>query len=245
MSTLSYHIVLLSGGVGSRMGATTPKQFLDLAGQPVLVRCLRSFVDQGLQRPFVLVAHPEHAETSQRLAGQVLAPADLIIVPGGASRHDSTLHGIQALPGWSTNLPDQDVILIHDVARPLISAAELARLKGVFAADPACQIASLAGAMHETIVQASGVPGVVQHSLNRDRVATIKTPQAIRVACLRRLLASHPHPTAELQFTDLLTWGEAGGVAGQLVEAGPTNLKITHAEDLPLLAMLQKHYSGA
>lgn len=219
------------------MGANLPKQFLELGQATILAHCLRSFKNQGLQEPFILVAHRDSIAKSRQIGSIELSATAIQLVEGGPTRHASTLNGLRAiLPGLMNN----DVILIHDVARPLISTAEIDRLKNTFLKNPACEIASLAGSMPETIVQASGVPGLLEASLDRDRIATIKTPQAVRVSALHNMLEIKPDGT----FTDLLTWGEACQKQGYLVQAGPTNLKITRAEDLPMIEMLRKQYCG-
>lgn len=250
------HFLLLSGGTGSRMGAGRPKQFLQLGNRPVLRHSLDTFLawtpkDPSVQRALCVVVAPvDHRDETTHLLAQIAGLRVILsepdsgeatgrvaeksesvarIVDGGADRHQSTLRGLRAL---APNMSDGDAVFIHDAARPLIEAGELDALSRAVFADGSCGIASLAGPVTETIVKGKSLPGAFEHSVDRGEYFAIKTPQALSTAVLRRLEAITGN------FTDLLTWGEAAGICGELVPAGPRNIKLTHAADLPYLESL-------
>src|SRR5438128_3646142 len=108
------HALVLAGGGGTRFGTDVPKQFLRLAGEPILLRTLRTLGQAGLDQ-LVVVAHANwlsEAEELVRLANP--APRATVVV-GGETRNESALNGLGALQA----APD-DVVLIHDAVRPLL-----------------------------------------------------------------------------------------------------------------------------
>lgn len=215
------HIILLSGGSGSRMGAAEPKQFLKLGGIEVICHSARTLQKWSQDGELVCVAPPEWMEKTRTLLG-----SDWRVVSGGDTRHKSTLCGISALKAPAPG----DVIYIHDAARPLITAAELNRLHESFAAHPGMPISSLAGPVHETIARIDGdaFAGIVP----RDELRAVKTPQAFRYSAWAALSGC----TGE--FTDLLSWAARAGLPAVLAEAGPANIKMTTQADLKQLEAL-------
>jgi len=226
---MALHCIVLSGGTGSRLGLEIPKQFLEIAGEPLLSRSFRSLLAWNRNGNFVCVAHPDFIEQSR----SVLAPLcdefqiTITFVAGGTSRHASTLCGIDAI---QPSVADDDLILIHDGARPLLTKDELDRLVDAFD-DPAVGIASLASPITDTVVRGRGLPGVMIERLDRSELFSIKTPQAFRASLLASLLGV---PESE-RLTDLLSWGEEAGILGTLVRAGDGNIKLTHRSDIALI----------
>src|SRR6185436_19556063 len=109
------HALVLAGGSGDRFGAEMPKQFVRLAGEPILLRSIRAIAGAGIDQ-VVVVTHPSWLEETRTL----LADADLGIEPrivaGGATRNESTRNGLAAL----TDAADDDIVVIHDAVRPLV-----------------------------------------------------------------------------------------------------------------------------
>ena len=223
------------------MGAGRPKQFLELDGRPVLDYSLERFHRQDFGGLLCVVAPANYIEETTQLVIPRVQSAQL--VPGGADRHRSTLAGLQKI--WQSvdvAASADDLILIHDVARPLVQADELDRLLAAFHADPGVELASLAAPATETLVRGSGLPARLRETVDRSEFFAVKTPQAARLGVLHRRAAAEADPPA---YTDLLTWGAAHGIRGLLVEAGPLNHKLTHAADLAWLSSLrQRDWSG-
>ncbi len=228
------HTVVLSGGVGARMGAGKPKQFLPLAGRPVLLHSLDLFAALEPDRSIVLVCPANYIEETRILLAETSYRMRVELVAGGADRHGSTLAGLEAVLDHAGDQAD-DLVLIHDAARPLIERKEVERLIQAFADDSDLQLASLAAPISETIVEAGALPGPLSRTADRSRFFAVKTPQAARAAVLRRMRDRDSTAAAARRpaYTDLLTWGEAHGIQGGLVPAGPRNHKLTHPDDLP------------
>ena len=230
------HFVLLAGGSGSRVGAETPKQVLPLGERPVLAYSLETFLNWGRLGNLVLVSRPDIISRTELLARDIQdrnqrQEVTLSVVGGGATRHSSTLNGVlKAREGAS----DEDLIFIHDAARPFIDYDELNALANSLRDNPDFNIASLAASVTETVVEGEGLPGAMVQRLERSRVFAVKTPQAVRVAALERLLSQEEDES----FTDLLSWGAGANMPGYLVEAGPANQKLTTPEDYRRMRIL-------
>ncbi|HYJ79780.1 MAG TPA: 2-C-methyl-D-erythritol 4-phosphate cytidylyltransferase, partial [Longimicrobiaceae bacterium] len=110
--------MVVAGGAGRRLGGEVRKQFLLLGGVPVLLRALRPFLDHPRIRQVVVVLPPSDMERPPPW----LAGLALTIVAGGAERGDSVWNGLQEVA------EDVDRVLIHDGARPLVSAAVIDRV---------------------------------------------------------------------------------------------------------------------
>ena len=106
-------VVVVAAGQGSRVGGEVPKQFLPLAGVPILLRALRPFASHPEVARVVVVLAPVHAERPPEFIGP-LASSGLTIVAGGRERSDSVAAGLRALPS------DCAIVLVHDGARPFV-----------------------------------------------------------------------------------------------------------------------------
>jgi len=219
---MTVHRILLSGGTGKRVGAAVPKQFLQLAGVPVLCHSARTLRDWSLPGEFVVVAPEEHIDQTR----QCLQSIECRITSGGETRHESTLAGIAMI---RNEIANGDLILIHDAARPLITRIELDRLyQAMQNAEYAAS--SLVGPVSETIVRVqSGEPPLFDRIVPRGELRAVKTPQIFRAKFLDQMLG------ARGEFTDLLSWIGAAGLDAILVPCESSNIKLTSPEDLPLL----------
>lgn len=115
------HALVLAGGSGDRFGPEMPKQFVRLAGEPILLRTIRAVVSAGIDR-LVVVTHPNWlAETEELVAGAGLS-VPVSIVPGGMTRNESTRNGLASL-----DADDEDIVLVHDAVRPLVPVEVILR----------------------------------------------------------------------------------------------------------------------
>ena len=111
---MQVHAIVLAGGDGNRFGGEMPKQFVRLAGDPILLRTLRALAAAPIDR-LIIVSHPGWvAETEALVAGARLS-IPVAVVPGGVTRNESTRNGLLALEA-----DDDDVVLVHDAVRPLL-----------------------------------------------------------------------------------------------------------------------------
>jgi len=233
------HFILLSGGSGSRMQMSVPKQFLLLGAKQVILYSAEVFSTWKRRGSFICVANPEYINETETALKSVRISSEkssnyFQIVPGGKNRHESTLAGINAL---KDSLGSDDLLFFHDAARPLLLENELERLFTAFQTDQNIEIASLVSPVTETLVMANSLPGTMTQSLDRNQIYSVKTPQVLKSSSLHKFLSS----SDKSEFTDLLTWGEASGIPGYLVRAENDNIKLTNISDLEVMnAILEK-----
>lgn len=204
--------ILVAAGSGSRFGADTPKQFLPLAGKPVLRHAAETLATQvALLQP---VGDP--AAVDAALAGLDHLPT----VPGGATRQDSVRAGLEAL---APHAPD--IVLVHDAARPCIPDGTvpvlLAALEHAAGAIPALPVADTLKRVRQ---------GVITETVPRDGLYRAQTPQAFRFPVL---LAAHRAGIAGA--TDDASLLEAAGATVAVVLGAEDNIKLTYPEDLARL----------
>jgi 2-C-methyl-D-erythritol 4-phosphate cytidylyltransferase / 2-C-methyl-D-erythritol 2,4-cyclodiphosphate synthase len=205
--------ILVAAGSGSRFGAETPKQFLRLAGKPVI----RYSAETLGQHVDALQPVGDAALISDALAGLVHLPP----VAGGATRQTSVRLGLEALAPLAP-----DLVLVHDAARPMIPAgtipALLAALETMPGAIPALPVADTLKRVEE---------GRITATVSRDALYRAQTPQAFRFLVL---LAAH-RAGVEGSATDDASLLEAAGEPVAIVPGSEDNIKLTYAEDLARL----------
>jgi 2-C-methyl-D-erythritol 4-phosphate cytidylyltransferase len=184
-----------------------PKAFVALAGRPMV----------------------EWSEDALRTAGLSwvrVVPQGFEGVPGGATRSQSVLNGLAALP------PDCDVVVVHDAARPLVPHALFgATVEALKEAD--CAVAA---ARVTDTVKVAGADGAVVETLDRSRLWAIQTPQAFRRAALERALDCDAAMLA--RATDDAWLVEQAGGRVRIVESTPENFKVTTPHDLKVAGLL-------
>ncbi len=201
--------ILVAAGSGTRFGAGPAKQFLSIAGRPVIRWAADALA------PYVSLLQPVGEAAA---IGQALSGLDhLAVVPGGATRQDSVRAGLDAL---APHAPD--VVLVHDAARPLVPPgtvpALLAALRTHRGAIPAVPVA-------DTLKRAAG--GVIEATVAREHLYRAQTPQAFDFTTLLDLHRRQAGPAA----TDDAWLLERAGLAVALVAGHEENIKLTYAED--------------
>ena len=217
MSQSRHFALIPAAGVGARMGADCPKQYLPLAGQPMLRHTVAAFLNSPLIAHTFVVVSADDAYVDQAL--DELAGVTLLRC-GGATRKDSVLNGLQAL---RERLAADDWVLVHDAARPGLTPALIEKL--VSAIGDSAVGGLLALPVVDTVKRVEA--GRVQ-TVPRDGLWLAQTPQMFRYAVLERALRT----VAEV--TDEASAIEAIGLTPQLVEGHPCNLKVTQAADIAL-----------
>jgi 2-C-methyl-D-erythritol 4-phosphate cytidylyltransferase / 2-C-methyl-D-erythritol 2,4-cyclodiphosphate synthase len=214
--------IIAAGGRGQRLGAAEPKQLLDVGGRPILERSVTAFLQHPsvdevvVALPQELVRNPPSYLLLDAAAGR-RSGTPLRIVAGGARRQDSVANAFRAAATQS------DVIVIHDAARPFVSADLIARTIAA-AGESGAALAALPA--RDTVKQASG--RFVDATLPRDTIFLAQTPQAFRRSVLADALALADDATDEAALA------ERAGHQVELVEGEASNIKITTAEDLPI-----------
>lgn len=220
-------VIIPAAGFGTRMESDLPKQFLQLAGEPILVRTLRVFLKHPLVRTVVVSLPAEHLESGKQ---QILSyfgglQQQLIFTPGGDTRQQSVQNGLKVLPAAI------DSVLVHDGARPMVTAEVIDRcIAGIQAHGAVISAVPVKDTLKE--VSGSSITGTV----DRSRLWQAQTPQAMQRKLLDRAY-KHAEATGFIG-TDEASLLEHAGIAVSVVTGSETNIKITRPDDLGIASGL-------
>lgn len=221
--------IIAAGGSGSRIGGEVPKQFLALNGTPILALTVSRFLQLDNLRNVIVVVPAEHREAAAALLCNLVPAGDanrLVLVNGGATRQESVRAGLTAVP------PGTATVLVHDGARPFVSAEIIERCLQA-AEQNGAAIAAIR--VRDTLKQ-SGDDQLVRATIERSGLWQAQTPQAARVDLLRRAYSRADQDG--FQGTDEASLLEHAGIPVAIVEGSERNFKITRPDDLSLAAAL-------
>jgi 2-C-methyl-D-erythritol 4-phosphate cytidylyltransferase len=223
--TARYIALIPAAGVGARMAAASPKQYLPLLGKPMLQHTAEAFAASELVAHTYIVVSPDDGY----IGAIALPPRVTVLRCGGATRMDSILNGLRALAG---QVAEQDMVLVHDAARPGLTPALIRKLIEEVGSNPAGGLLALP--VVDTVKTTRG--GQVQ-TTPRDGLWLAQTPQMFSYGLLLRALGSATDPKA---ITDDASAVEMLGLSPQLVEGHPRNLKVTLPSDIRIAEMYLK-----
>ena len=225
------HFALIpAAGIGARMGAGCPKQYMPLAGKPMLVHVLDTFAScASIAHAYVVVSREdgyigEALAEAKHLAGRVT-----VVHAGGATRHQSVLNGLKAM---REDCGDEDWVLVHDAARPGLTGELIERLIDSVKDDP---VGGLLALPVVDTLKRGDAEGRVEATVPRERLWAAQTPQMFRYALLHTALEK------AAEVTDEASAVEALGLRPKLVEGSPRNFKITLPHDV---ALAELHLKG-
>ncbi|MFZ4700558.1 MAG: 2-C-methyl-D-erythritol 4-phosphate cytidylyltransferase [Candidatus Methylumidiphilus sp.] len=214
--------VVPAAGVGKRMGADIPKQYLHVLGKPVLQHTLERLLSvEALSAVVVALGCEDGFWPDLPFADN----SRILLAEGGKERADSVLSALNRLEGLAST---DDWVLVHDAARLCITRSDVLKLIKVLEHDPVGGILALPSS--DTLKGVSD--GVIVDTVDRNHVWRALTPQMFRYGALKEALAS----AAELGLTvtDEASALELKGQTPRIVEGRPDNIKITRPEDLAL-----------
>jgi 2-C-methyl-D-erythritol 4-phosphate cytidylyltransferase len=224
-------VVLLSGGVGKRMGAKIPKQYLKLLGLEIVLHSLDTFLECDIAEIVIVCAPEYHSLFLDHVAkrkDQVGFP--LKFAEGGKERQDSVQNGLAKITS--------EFVAIHDGARPLVTRQEVEK---VMADARKYGAALLAVQTKATVKQAVAGPdneAIVQSTPNRKFLWEAHTPQVIRSELLRRGFSNAAEKS--LEVTDDVSLVEQLGEPVKITEGEYTNIKVTTPEDMAVAEAILK-----
>ncbi len=224
----AYWVVVPAAGIGSRMGANCPKQYLPLLDKTVLEHTLERLLAISIIEKIHIALADDDNFWSQLSCAQ---HKNIVRVPGGCERADSVLNGLRAL---STQAHDHDWVLVHDAARPCIRAQEIMKLITVVGDHPVGGI--LGVPVSDTLKQVSNA--VIDKTIDRGPLWQAQTPQLFRLGllrdCLQRALDEGKIITDEASALEIY------GYRPLMIQGRSDNIKITRQEDLAIAAMLMQ-----
>lgn len=223
-------VIILAGGVGKRMGAPMPKQFIHVNGKPVIIHTIENFERNEQIDSVLIVCNTDWIDHVKGLVDDYKLKKVKWVVNGGETSHDSTRNGLFHLRNI---LEPDDFVIIHDAARPILPQAAIDEMLRVAHKEGN---ASLAIPCYETVIytddQVSGI-----EELDRSKLMRVQTPQAYRFS---EILPLYDRAEAEDRhdfiYADLVAihYGKRIFFSRGFVN----NIKITRPEDVPLCESL-------
>ena len=230
----NFWAVIPAAGIGRRMGADKPKQYLKLLNRTVIEHSLLPFCEHPqIKGIAVVVADDDEYWPTLALSGH----AGIVRAPGGRERCHSVLNGLKRIAEFAGN---DDWVLVHDAARPCVTAADIDQLIAGLRDHPVGGI--LAVPVRDTVKQA-GQDHEIQATLARERLWRALTPQMFRLGPLQEAIALAV--ADNLIVTDEAQALEHRGYRPGIVQGGSHNIKVSLTEDLALAEFYLKRYLGS
>lgn len=226
------HALIMAGGVGRRAGGELPKQFTKLLGIPMLWWSVMAFHKEDATTEITIVMHPDFFDDYARMLEELpseLRNIDVKLAKGGNSRGESVKNGIKSIASSKESL-----IAVHDAARPLVTTRmitegwQLAAQEGN--AVPCCQVTDSIRIKEERASKA----------VDRSRFVSVQTPQVVRADILHNAYKLEE----KAEFTDDASRVEALGLAINLYDGEPRNIKVTNPDDFAIAEALLKKYNN-
>ena len=220
--------IIVAAGSGSRFQAEKPKQFLEIAGKPLIFHTLDRFEKCPSIDEIVLVLPSNEIENFKKLAAGFNLTKLKKIIPGGKTRAESVFSGLQAVDEKC------ETVAVHDGARPLVSCEEISRtIEMAMKTGAACLTAKVT----DTIKKIAG--DKIVGTIDRENLRRALTPQCFQTEILRRAIAGADLSEA---VTDECFLIEKLGYEIAFVDGSAKNIKITTREDFVLAEVLLKQF---
>jgi 2-C-methyl-D-erythritol 4-phosphate cytidylyltransferase len=211
------HVIIVAGGIGKRMQTEIPKQFLNVAGRPVLIHTFECFLNYAKDIKITLVLPEPYIDFWKSLCKRFTFEIDHKVVEGGPTRFISVRKGLKEIQNGS-------LVAIHDGVRPLVAKETLYR---VFKKAEETGNAIPAVKINESLRKINDENSFY---VNRREYRLIQTPQCFHAELIKKAYKQE----FEEEFTDDATVIEAMGIKINLVEGNSENIKITRAGDLKI-----------
>jgi 2-C-methyl-D-erythritol 4-phosphate cytidylyltransferase len=220
--------ILPAAGLGTRMGAETPKQFLELAGTPIVIHTVRRIASCPLVTDIILATRGDVVASLQAGLRAEKFTQKVQVIRGGDSRQESVAQALQHVPA------DAEIVLVHDAVRPFVTVEQIAR---VIEEARRCHAAILGIPAMDTVkeVKRASLPedvALIIGTIPRERIVLAQTPQAFDAKLLRdafaRALADGVNASDEAGLVERL------GHDVHVVLGSERNIKITKPADMDL-----------
>lgn len=219
------YAVIVAGGTGSRFGSAIPKQFLPMAGLPVLMHTINHFAECGAK--ILLVLPSVQQEYWRELCKEYAFEVEHEVVSGGDSRFASVKNALAAI-----DAAEGDVVAVHDGVRPLVPKSVI---------DDAFARAAKNGSAVPVVKVSDSIrhinPDGTSCAMRRDELVAVQTPQAFDAVALKKTYCVE----FSSSFTDDASVYESAGYKICLIDGDVNNIKITHPNDIVIAENLLKY----
>ena len=227
--------IVLAGGKGSRMQSDVPKQYMELLGKPLLYYSLKAFEESDVERVVLVTAEGEQDYCRKELVERFGFTKVIAIVAGGAERYASVWNGLQSLKQVCGE-DEPELVLIHDGARPLVTAELIHRMVRETEQYGAC----VAGMPVKDTIQMTDENGTITLTPKRDSLWTAQTPQSFTFSLVYQAYESLMKETEINVTDDAMVVGLYHNIPVQMVRGSYKNIKVTTPEDLVIAETLLK-----
>lgn len=224
MEQHTFFAIIVAGGSGKRMNSVLPKQFLTIAGKPIIMHTIEKFHVSSYQPKIILVLSSADIHTWKELVKEYNFKIPHTLVIGGKERFFSVKNGLETIKEQNS------IIAIHDAVRPLVSLKTINNCytKAIKNGNAVTSISS-----RDSVRQKEGEKNF---AIPRDKIFLIQTPQTFNYNQLNTAY----HQDFSKDFTDDASVVEKAGFQIFLEEGDQFNIKITYQEDLDLAEVLYK-----
>jgi len=220
--------ILPAAGLGTRMGAETPKQFLELDGIPIVVHSVRRIASYALVTDIIVATRGDVVESLQQRLQAEHFTQNVRVIRGGDSRQDTVAAALHEIPN------DTEIVLVHDAVRPFVTREQIAR---VIEETRRCHAAILGIPAMDTVkeVKRASLPedvALITATIPRERVVLAQTPQAFSTMLLKEAFARAQ--ADGVNASDEASLVERLGHDVHVVLGSERNIKITKPADMNL-----------
>jgi 2-C-methyl-D-erythritol 4-phosphate cytidylyltransferase len=218
---MELYIIIVAGGKGERFGTNIPKQFVEIAGKPLILHTFNAFEDYFSKAHFVLVLPEMEIGRWRHIAHHFDFNVPYTLVEGGPTRFHSVKNGLEVVP-------DGVLVAVHDASRPLVSNTTIKNC---------IRTATLHGTAVPVVPVVDSIRKIengIGEALDRSKLFAVQTPQ---VFMSKPLKTAYNRVYNEI-FTDDASVMEASGYQIFTVEGNPENIKITQPADLGFAAYI-------
>ena len=219
--------IIVAGGIGSRLGYEKPKQFVLVNGKPILAYTIDVFNQSSSIDEIVIVSHPDYIQNVKEIVNQFSFNKVKNIVPGGDTRQLSVFNGLEAI-----NAKDDDIVLIHDAARPMIKDDLIRQSIELCKKENAV---TLAKKVSDTTV--SSDDGYFDELLDREKLYQIQTPQTFKYRLIKEAHQKALSEGIKNASDDAQLVKKYFGKV-HILENPNLNIKITTKDDLQLFEIM-------
>ncbi len=216
------YVLITAGGQGKRIAALFPKQFIPIAGKPLLMRTIEVFKNYNPKFRIVLVIPEDHVQLWKDLCTEFDFQIEHQIVRGGSERFHSVQNGLH-------HIPHDSLVLIHDGVRPLVRPDTIERV---------IEVSQEKGNAIPCVVPTQTVRQVLESGnnkhLNRKELRLVQTPQGFHSNLIKEAYNQVFNPN----FTDDASVLESLGHQINIVDGNYSNIKVTHSADIKLVEAL-------
>ena len=229
--------IILSGGTGTRMGLSIPKQYVEVNGIPVIQYCLKTLLGHKMVDMAVIAVADEWQDFVQQCVDRLSPKIPVYYSQPGDTRQGSIINALKVTK--QKGAKDNDIVLIHDAARPLVSADIISDTLKAMETYDAVDVAIPAV---DTIVQCDAAGSVMESIQDRNLLWHMQTPQGFRQKTIQEayhIALKDPNFTATDDCGTVLRYLPQVKVG--IVRGIQRNIKLTYADDLSLLEFLLSH----